>query len=290
VVSTIPERAVGYIVSSRSAKKASAMMSGIKPPRRPALKLIPGQIPAFTAEDMTAYLHGAPCCSMGPTLSGEPPTVESVEFASVKELRKRLNVWIAPDDDALVCFVVLRGPFLLTMISVPPGARPGPYFSDTVGEIYDARVGRLLCAGGNAFKPRPGWSVDWRTRVNAPPRPQPSAQQSVSREQLLAKIETPDAFLVWLRRHAPDAELASIYDPVHSMLAEYLWSTLEAFTMYGDSIVWEDGVIAWDDLPAWVRALNRAETRRAGAAADDKRMWSASEVLEMVDEATSSGR
>jgi hypothetical protein len=60
--------------------------------------------------------------------------------------------------------------------------------------------------------------------------------------------------------------------------------------MYGDSIVWGDGVIAWNDLPAWVRALNRAEARRAGAAPDDKQKWTASEVLEMVDEATSSGR
>jgi hypothetical protein len=49
-------------------------------------------------------------------------------------------------------------------------------------------------------------------------------------------IETPDSFIVWLRRFAPTAEVASIYDPVHSMLAEYFWATLEAFTMYGDSI------------------------------------------------------
>jgi hypothetical protein len=286
----MPERAVACIVSSRSSKKASEMMSGTQPPRRSALKLIPDQVPAFTAEDLKAYLQGAPSCSLGPTLSGEPPTIESVEFAPVKELTERLNEWIGPDDDALVCFVVLRGPFRLSMISLPPGARPGPYFSDTVGEIYDASTGRLLVAGVGAFKPRPGWSVDWRTRVNAPPRPQQSAQQSVSRAELLALIETPDSFLVWLRRYTPDAKVASIYDPVHSMLAEYFWATLEVFTMYGDSIVWDDGVIEWHDLPAWVRALNRAEARRAGTAPDDKQTWSASEVLEMADEATASGR
>jgi hypothetical protein len=84
--------------------------------------------------------------------------------------------------------------------------------------------------------------------VNAPPRPQQSAQKSVSREQILAMIETPDSFIVWLRRFTPNAEVASIYDPVHSMLAEYVWATLEAFTMYGDSVVWGDGAIAWDDL------------------------------------------
>ncbi len=126
--------------------------------------------------------------------------------------------------------------------------------------------------------------------MNAPPRPQPSAQKSVSREELMALIETPDSFLVWLRRYTPDAEVASIYDPVHSMLAEYFWATLEALTMYGDSIVWDDGVIEWNDLPAWVRSLNRAEARRAGTVPDGKQTWSASEVLEMVDEATASGR
>jgi hypothetical protein len=266
-------------------------MSGTQPPGRPALKLTPGQVPAFTAEDMKAYLQCAPECSLGPTLSGEPPTVESVEFATYKELRNRLSTFIGLDDDALACFVVLRGPFHLTGISLPPGKVVyGIPWCNRVGEIYDARTGRLLVKGVNAFKSRPGWSLDWRTRVNAPPRPQQSAQKSVSREQILALIETPDSFIAWVRRYPPDAEVASIYDPVHSMLAEYFWATLEALTIYGDSVVWGDGAIGWNDLPAWVRSLNRAEARRAGTAPDDKGTWSASEVLEMVDEATSSGR
>lgn len=266
-------------------------MSGTQAPGRPALKLNPGQVPTFTVDDMKAYLQGASECSLGPTLSGEPPTVESVEFASIKELRERLHVYIGPSDDAPVCLVVLRGPFHLTQISLAPGTVVyGIPWCNIVGEIYDAITGRLICASVNAFKPRPGWSADWRTRVNAPPRPQQSAQKPVSREQVLAMIETPDAFIAWLRRYTPDAEVASIYDPVHSMLAEYLWATLEAFTMYGDSIVWDDDAVEWNDLPAWVRSLNRAEARRAGTSPDDKCSWSAGEVLEMVDEATSSGR
>lgn len=266
-------------------------MSAAQPPGRPALKLTPGQVPAFTAEDMKAYLQGAPECSLGPTLSGEPPTLDSVEFASCKELRERLNMWVGPSDDALVCFVVLRGPFHLTRISLPPGKVVyGMPWCNIVGEIYDAMTGRLLVRGVGAFKSLPGWSVDWTKRVNYPPRPPQSARKSVSREQLLALIETPDAFVAWLRRYPPDAEVASLYDPVHSMLAEYFWATLEAFTMYGDSIAWGDDVIAWNDLPAWVRALNLAEARRAGKAPDEKQIWSASEVLEMVDEAISSGK
>jgi hypothetical protein len=266
-------------------------MSGTQPPGPPALKLTPGQVPAFTADDMKAYLQGAAECSLGPTLTGEPSTVESVEFASMKELRERLHVYIGPSDDAPACFVVLRGPFHLARISRAPGTvQYGLAWCNIVGEIYDAMTGHLLCASVNAFRPRSGWSVDWRTRVNAPPRPPQITQQSLSREQILATIETPDAFIAWLHRYTPDAEVASIYDPVHSMLAEYVWATLEVFTMYGDSLVWGEGVIAWRDLPAWVRALNRAEARRAGMIPDDKQSWSAREVRQMVDEATSPGR
>lgn len=126
--------------------------------RRPELKLDPNKTPAFTAEDMTTYLQGAPQCSLGPTLSGLPPTVESVEFVGCKELTDRLNVSIGLADDAPVCHVVLRGPFHLTKISVPPGYRnPGPAICPTVEEIYNGRTGRLLVVAAGTFKPRPGY-------------------------------------------------------------------------------------------------------------------------------------
>jgi hypothetical protein len=138
-------------------------MPGTQSQGRPALKITLNQVPAFAAEDMKAYLQGAPKCSLGPTLSGEPPTVESVEFGSCKELGNRLHVSIRPidrwDGDAPVCFVVLRGPFHLTHISLPPGKVVyGLPWCDIVGEIYDAITGRLLVASVNAFKPnRPGF-------------------------------------------------------------------------------------------------------------------------------------
>ncbi|HEY1390835.1 MAG TPA: hypothetical protein VGF38_20035 [Ktedonobacterales bacterium] len=131
-------------------------MSDSQPHRRPALKLTSKWTPAFNADDMTAYLQGAPECSLGPTLFGEPPTVESVEFVTCKELTDRIKVYIGPDDDALVCYVVLRGPFNLTMISLPPGHLPGPHISQTVEEIYDASTGRLLVSGAGSSRPRPG--------------------------------------------------------------------------------------------------------------------------------------
>jgi hypothetical protein len=135
------------------------MMPNTQPFGRPSpgLKLNPSQAPAFTAEDMKAYLQGAPSCSFGPTLSGQPPTVESVEFVGCKELTDRFNVSIGLADDALVCYVVLRGPFHMRMVSRAPGNRGGPDFSERVEEIYDASTGRLLVAAAGSFKPRPGW-------------------------------------------------------------------------------------------------------------------------------------
>ena len=131
-------------------------MANTQPHVRPPLKLTSKWTPSFTADDMTAYLQGAPECRLGPTLSGEPPTVESVEFVTCKELTDRIKVYIGPDDDALVCYVVLRGPFLLSMMSLLPGADPGPHFSQTVEEIYDAGTVRLLVSGAGPSRRRPG--------------------------------------------------------------------------------------------------------------------------------------
>ena len=132
-------------------------MSDTTSQERPPLKLTPSQLPAFTAEDMTTYLQGAARCSLGPTLSGQPPTVQSVEFVGCKDLTNRLNVYIGPEDDALVCYIVLRGPFSLRMMSRAPGDRRGPPICETVEEIYDASTGRLLVAAADSFKPRQGF-------------------------------------------------------------------------------------------------------------------------------------
>ena len=138
-------------------QEARETVSGAHPQDRPALRLRPGQVPAFTAEDMATYLHCAPCSSLGPTLSGDPPTIETLEFVGCKELTDRLHLWIGLADDAPVCYVVLRGPFLLRNISLPPGHPGGPAYSERVMEIYDARLGRLLVMGAGDGKPRPGF-------------------------------------------------------------------------------------------------------------------------------------
>jgi hypothetical protein len=122
---------------------------------RPPLKVHHGQYPAFSAEEMMEHLLGAPCSAIGPTFLGMQPTVESLEFVKSGELRDRLELWISSDDEALVCHVVLKGPFLARMMSLPPGSPPGPYFCERLREIYDARTGRLIVVG-SAARPRPG--------------------------------------------------------------------------------------------------------------------------------------
>ena len=120
-----------------------------------------------------------------------------------------------------------------------------------------------------------------------------STQKSVTYADIRTVIETPESFIAWLQRQRPDAEVAAVYDPTNDMLAEYLWAELEVFAGAADSIVWvaeADGYIEWDDLPDWVQALNRIEARYALTAPDDKRTWTASEVLAMVREAIGMGR
>jgi hypothetical protein len=103
---------------------------------------------------MRSYLQSAPLSAGGPTVSGDPPTIETLEFVRCKELTDRLSLFIGLADDALVCYVVLRGPFWMTNVSYPPGSHHGVGASQTVQEIYDAGTGRLLVwgAGPSKFK------------------------------------------------------------------------------------------------------------------------------------------
>jgi hypothetical protein len=81
-----------------------------------------------------------------------------VEFVGSKGLADRLNMhfWLA--DDAPICYVGLRGPFLLEGISLPPrSGHTWPPVTEMVEVLYHASTGRLLVAAAGTFKPRPGF-------------------------------------------------------------------------------------------------------------------------------------
>ncbi|HLY29727.1 MAG TPA: hypothetical protein VKQ36_01740 [Ktedonobacterales bacterium] len=121
-------------------------MAGFPSRDRSLLKLRPHASSAFSVEDMEAYLLSAPSCAAGPTLLGQLPTIETLEFVHSKELSNRLHMFIR-HDDALVCYVVLRGPFYAWMVSFPPGAQHEIPVVETVEEIYDVSTGDLLVWG-----------------------------------------------------------------------------------------------------------------------------------------------
>lgn len=99
--------------------------------------------PAFTAADVNLYYLNH-SFSAGPTVSGAPPTVESVKFMTSGEARTLMKgEYIGIPDSAMVCYVVLRGPFYPMNVSVPPGQAP-PAILDTGIEVFDAHTGNLL--------------------------------------------------------------------------------------------------------------------------------------------------
>ena len=112
-------------------------------PRWPATT---GMTPGFTAEDVAQYtrLHGF---AGGPTVSGDQPVITKVMFIGGGEASKLLGGGtVDRPDDYLVCYVELRGPFLLSGMSLPPGMKPP--IVETAHEVFDAHTGNLLVFGG----------------------------------------------------------------------------------------------------------------------------------------------
>jgi outer membrane protein assembly factor BamB len=104
-------------------------------------------IPAFTTADVEHYIQ-ANGFAGGPTVSGAPPTILKILFVSSKQASDLMHgESTGLPDDALVCYVELRGPFNPVMISEPPGAS-GPQKPVEIGEeVFDAETGNLLVWG-----------------------------------------------------------------------------------------------------------------------------------------------
>jgi hypothetical protein len=104
-----------------------------------------GTTPGFTADDVAQYteLHGF---AGGPTVSGDQPVIAKVMFIGGGEASKLLGgATVGLPDDYLVCYVELRGPLVLSGMSLPPGMKPP--IVETAHEVFDAHTGNLLVFG-----------------------------------------------------------------------------------------------------------------------------------------------
>ncbi len=108
----------------------------------------------FTIQDANAYVSSHPFPS-GPTITGVSPTIVSTSFITTKEANARMHgEHTGLSDTALVCYVVLKGPFTMTNVSRPYGAKALPPTNVGV-EVFDAQTGNLLMwwAVGNNVTP-----------------------------------------------------------------------------------------------------------------------------------------
>lgn len=100
--------------------------------------------PSFTAEDVQAYLLAASQPSLTP-VQGAHPTLEKVLFVSNKEATQLMtgeNPGLP--DNALVCFVLVKGPFYVQVDEAPGTVDSTAPIATEVGVVFDAHTGNLL--------------------------------------------------------------------------------------------------------------------------------------------------
>jgi len=101
---------------------------------------------AFTIKDVEQFIVRNGFVG-GPTISGKPPTIVKIVFVTSKEASNLMKgESVGRPGDALVCYVLLRGPFKVStrMSTDMPVANP----TATLGElVFDAQTGNLLVWG-----------------------------------------------------------------------------------------------------------------------------------------------
>jgi hypothetical protein len=112
-------------------------------PGLPAIHPTRAGIPAYTVADVQAYVLTAGF-SGGPTSSGKSPTILNITFITARAASTLVQADnIGLPDDALVCYVVVQGPFEGKRISSPDGASVRHDFPK--GQMFfDAQAGNLL--------------------------------------------------------------------------------------------------------------------------------------------------
>jgi len=144
----------GGVSNAQQNQQASDMVSSQYPPGvqaiTPTSPGTTGNTPGFTVNDVKAYLaaSGAPA-----TAPGGHYTVEKIVFISAKEASTLMRgESTGRPDNALVCYVLLKGPFTID-ISLPPPpqgktwGKPVYPKESEIEEVFDAHTGNLLVWG-----------------------------------------------------------------------------------------------------------------------------------------------
>lgn len=105
--------------------------------------------PSFTKADVVAFLNQS-TFPAGPVVKGAQMTILTIQFVSAQQASKLMDgESVGRPDNALVCYVEMEGPFLLTGVSVPPepSGKKYPTTAKYGHEVFDAHTGNLLVWG-----------------------------------------------------------------------------------------------------------------------------------------------
>ncbi len=106
--------------------------------------------PSFTKADVVAFLNRY---GFAPVVKGAHMTILSTQFVSAQQASKLMDgESVGRPPNALVCYVEVEGPFLLTGISVPH--QPGKHYPTTAKYghmVFDAHTGNGLVWGLTSF-------------------------------------------------------------------------------------------------------------------------------------------
>jgi len=108
-----------------------------------------GAVPAFTQDDVVAFFQKYGFYA-GPVVAGAHLHILTIQFVTAKRASQlKLGESVGRPDDALVCYVKVEGPFLLTNIHWGP-PRPNAKVPTTApygDAVFDAHTGNLLVWG-----------------------------------------------------------------------------------------------------------------------------------------------
>jgi len=100
---------------------------------------------AYTAAEVQESMSSHPIFQLAQPLQPGAGDVESVQFMTAQQASTLLHgEWIGRPDQAIVCYVVVKGPIVIDM-SPPDGALSGPIGPANEGiAVLDGQTGNLL--------------------------------------------------------------------------------------------------------------------------------------------------